>query len=242
MVRSFENCITEPVQPTFHIFTDQVCRADEFAKENLHLDIQTHEIESMGFPEATLLRYKIYDKFKNQLKNDVLMHLDADMLIRDNKFLSIENITKLSAAGVALVSHPGYWRPTGLERLKLLFRNPQIAIRDLKIWVKFGGVGAWETRKESGAYVPRRDRKHYICGGIWAGKNNEFKALCKELSNKTNSDLALNQMPIWHDESYINNWASNHAFELLSASFCFDPRYPQLSNLENFVEAVDKNA
>lgn len=241
MVVSFETNVRNPEQHTLYVFTDEVEKATHFSKNHPRLKIQVIRVASMGFPEATLLRYEIYNEFKNQLSNDVLMHLDADMLIHDSKFLELESLVVLNPEGVVLVSHPGYWRPVGLKLARHSLLHPIHAVRDLCTWLKFGGLGSWETNPYSRAYVPRHMRKKYVCGGIWVGRNSTFKELCRDLSELTRKDLGIGKIPIWHDESFINMWASKNKYTLLNPSFCFEPTYPQLASLENIVEAVNKN-
>jgi len=242
MATSFESNVRDPEKHTLYVFTDEVEKATDYSRNHPQLNIQVIRVASMGFPEATLLRYEIYNKFKDHLSNEVLMHLDADMLIHDSKFLELESLAISNPEGVVLVSHPGYWRPVGFKSVLLSLLHPKLIVRDLYIWLKLGGLGSWETNLNSLAYVPRSMRKNYVCGGIWVGRNSTFKALCRDLSESTRKDLDIGRVPIWHDESFINMWASKNKYTLLSPSFCFEPTYPQLASLENIVEAVDKNA
>lgn len=242
MVESFKECLPGNDTHTFYVFTEQTEKVDAFQIKHPDLKINAIKIDRLNFPEASLLRYEIYYKFKDLIVEDVLVHLDADMLIRDPKFIQLETVANLGPKAIALVSHPGYWRPTGMKRVRLNLTNPRLLLRDIHLRIKYGGVGSWESNRASSAYVPRNLRNNYVCGGIWAGKNTVFQKLCEELSLLTRIDLEMGKMPIWHDESFLNLWASRNEFRLLSPSFCYDPRYPQLESLVNIVEAVDKNA
>ena len=241
MVESFENIVSDPKSHTFYVFTDEIEKAINFKLIHPGLNIKVIKIESMSFPEATLMRYKVYSNFKDELKNEVLMHLDADMLIRDSDFLQLESIAISRFKEIVLVSHPGYWRPKGQVAARTYMRSPTLLLRDLYKWMKIGGIGSWETDASSQSYVPRQLRRNYVCGGIWLGSNNSFKQLCLELSALTDVDLMNNIMPIWHDESFINLWASKNEFVLLEPSYCFDPTYVHLNSLQNIVEAVNKS-
>jgi Fe-S-cluster formation regulator IscX/YfhJ len=241
MVESFEINTQDTKSQTFFVFTDVFEVAIEFSSMHPNLDIKVIKIDEMGFPEATLLRYEIYNTFKDQLKNEILMHLDADMLIRDSDFLQLESIAATSTAEMILVSHPGYWRPKKNLAIQMYARNPRILLRDLYMQIKLGGIGSWETDVTSQSFVPRKYRKNYACGGIWMGKNDSFKKLCSELSVLTQQDLFNNKIPLWHDESFLNMWASKHEIDLLDSSYCFDPRYVNLKSLKNIVEAVNKS-
>jgi hypothetical protein len=242
MVESFEKIVSDPKSHTFYVFTDETEKALNFRLIHPGLNIKVITIESMSFPEATLMRYKVYSNFKDELKNEVLMHLDADMLIRDSDFLQLESIAINSLREIVLVSHPGYWRLKGLAAARTYMSSPTLLLRDFYKWIKKGGIGSWETDASSQSYVPRQLRRNYVCGGIWLGRNHSFKQLCLELSVLTDVDLMNNIMAIWHDESFINMWASKNEFTLLGPSYCFDPTYTHLKSLQNIVEAVNKSA
>jgi hypothetical protein len=104
-----------------------------------------------------------------------------------------------------------------------------------------GGLGTWENRKKSSAYVPRRSRKVYVCGGFWLGKKSSFEKLVSKLDAETNIDLANGVVAKWHDESHLNKWASENACTVLEPSFCYDASYIWLKNLPEIIQAVRKN-
>ena len=65
----------------------------------------------------------------------------------------------LGQKGVALVKHPGYFRPVGIEKLMFYVKNLKYFAKDFKTYIRFGGLGTWERNKESKAFVPRILRK-----------------------------------------------------------------------------------
>jgi hypothetical protein len=142
--------------------------------------------------------------------------------------------------GIALVSHPGFFRPAKRELVNFYIEHPKFLVRDLALRIRIGGLGSWETSRASKAYVPRHARGVYVCGGTWMGYRNNFLDLVSELSFLEISESVKGNVPKWHDESYLNMWASRNNFTLLSSSFCFDPSYPQLHGLKELVRAVDK--
>lgn len=240
MIMSCEKNLGTNDSLVFHVFTDRVIDAQNFVSNNSTYQIKIYEILNMGFPDATLKRYEIYSSFADSLTADYLMHLDSDMLINSPKFAEIENTSKFSNFPVTLVRHPGYWRPRGLAKVKTYLLNPIMFIKDILLLAEKGGIGAWETRKSSSAYVSRNKRINYFCGGVWFARNTEFKAMCAELAHQTNIELDAGRMPIWHDESFLNKWATENVFNELPPSYCFEPTYPQLRGIENIVEAVAK--
>jgi hypothetical protein len=86
-------------------------------------------------------------------------------------------------------------------------------------------------------------RKEYVCGGVWFGRQIEFRDIVKKIENLRFRDLDIRLgLPIWHDESYLNKWASENNFNLLSSSFCFNTEYPWIKHLKPVIIAVDKHS
>jgi hypothetical protein len=171
----------------------------------------------------------------------IVMHLDADMLfVGEIDFAKLEG--SLGHKGVSLVKHPGYFRPTGTEKLMFYIKRPKYFVKDLKTYLRFGGLGTWERNKESKAFVPRSKRKDYVCGGTWLGRREEIVTLCKELSTRISEDFAHEIVAVFHDESHLNWYQAKNQFHLLNPELCFDPSYPQLRDLAPMIQAVDKNA
>lgn len=225
---------------TFHIFTDRTDIAHDFARENASLDICIHEIPSLGWPDATLLRFSIMNSIALHYQEDYLLYVDADMKAISKSPLNANSI--LASDRMTLVSHPGFFRGNLHSRLATYLSSPKMCARDLIGYLKFGGLGSWETNKLSEAFVPRKNRKSYYCGGIWGGPKEIFLNLCATLSNSVQNDLAKNLVAKWHDESHLNRWASSNRFKSLGPEYCFDPTYKNLRRIEGIIEAVNKNS
>jgi hypothetical protein len=225
------------IDVTLHVFTDDVPLVREFSRD-LDLRVVTHHIPSYGWPEATLYRYAIFNQFKQDINEQILMYLDADMLV--NRGFTYQGLTESMRSGVCLVMHPGYYRPSGFSLLELYFNNTSLARGDLSALVSKGGIGEWEQNRDSLAFVPRRLRKRYMCGGIWWGFREEIFSLCYVLASRVLGDEANGEQAVWHDESHLNWWASRNSSGVESPRYCFAEGYPQLKNLENFVTAVEK--
>jgi hypothetical protein len=237
LASSIDSLANSKIKVTLHVFTDEVEIIQDFRRE-LDLEVVIHQIPRYGWPEATLYRYRIFHENKESLKEDILMHIDADMLVFD-KF-KLENLEKSLSSGVCLVQHPGYFRPAGKRLIQYYLRNPKSLISDLKTLFAFGGIGAWEQNKRSSAFVPRKNRKDYFCGGIWWGNNVEIMSLCKILSKHVVDDEKSGVMASWHDESHLNWWASQNNPGIENPRYCYADTYQQISDLECFVEAIDK--
>ena len=171
-----------------HVFTNQLDFVERVKTELRNVFVVGHEIPNYVWPEATLLRYQIFDEAAEKLLEDVLMHLDADMLINKSP---LETIIKTSMTDqVCLVSHPGYWRPKAFAtRANFYRKNVTYLLNDLRMTLKTGGLGSWETDKNSSAYVPRSYRRNYVCGGTWFGQRVHFLKMVSELSRSVTVDL-----------------------------------------------------
>ena len=69
---------------TMHVFTDRVDQVFAFAPTLKRIRVKAVAIDALTWPEATLLRYEVFDSHREQLVQDVLVHLDADMLIAEH--------------------------------------------------------------------------------------------------------------------------------------------------------------
>ena len=234
--RVFVNTRTEIVA---HVLTEQVDVAEQISKDLKKIKVVVHKIPAYTWPEATLFRYRLFDEIKASIKEDLVMHLDADMLVLED-FLSV--LPNKFYKDIALVIHPGFYRPHGLKRVKFYILNPNYLIHDVTSSIKQGGIGAWETSMGSQSFVPRSDRKNYVCGGTWFGYKDAFFKMIGELSQLERADTDNGVTPKWHDESLLNFWLTHNKVTLLPPSFCFYPQYPQLKGLPEFIRAVDKNA
>ena len=194
-----------------HLFTNQIDAATEFARVNLkRIKVLIHEIEPWGWPEATLFRYKFFSEIRHKIVEDFLVYLDSDMRLRSDPS---EIILKLSKSdGIGVVSHPGYFRPNGIQKINLYLRNPSYILRDIKTSIiNSKNLGAWERDNKSNAFVKRRDRTCYVHGAIWFGFRENFLDMCNILSKRTQSDLENELVARWHDESHLNWYITNYS-------------------------------
>ncbi len=227
------------IQTTFYVFTDQPEQLEKSVLQQENINVQIIEIPSLGWPDATLLRYEVYASYGHLFTENLLMHLDADMLfIRP---MNLESILPRNDE-MTLVSHPGYWRPKAVSRLEFYCKNLPYLFRDIFIRIVFGGLGTWETSKDSQAFVPIGLRRNYVCGGIWFGPRTKFLELCAGLARRVDCDLKQGIVAKWHDESHLNWWAAHNRYSLIVPSYCFDIRYPQLGGLQEIIRAVDKKS
>lgn len=223
----------------FHVFTDDPEDINSFCLNNKIENVTIHKIEAYGWPEATLLRYEVYSKHADALSEDLLMHLDADMIVKNSAEPFIhQNEWKY---GMKFVAHPGFWRPKSFrELLKLYLRSPRFLSRDLRLRLVNGGLGTWENREQSTSFVPRGKRRVYACGGVWFGKAKNFKEFCSLLTVRTQEDSRNGVVARWHDESHLNRWLAEYLDDLLSPELCYDASYQNLISIEPTIIAVQK--
>ena len=238
LVLSADTWTNSDDEVTFHVFTDNPDEAKKFGQNLKNVKIKAFTIPPHGWPEATLLRYSIFKEYADQLQSDVLVHLDADMLIVANPW---ERLRKnLINDTICLVEHPGYWRPGFKFQSNLYLKKPIKLITDFWNLLQHGGLGAWENNKLSKAYVPRNERRKYFCGATWFGNRDAIMSLIKELSNNVAIDIDNLVMAQWHDESHLNYWASRNKPRIESPELCFDETYSHLSKLAPYIIAVRK--
>ena len=201
-------------QVVIHLFTNEIESAHIFVAANLkRIKVEVHQIPGWGWPEATLLRYEFFSQNQDRLKEDFLMYLDSDMRVIGDVEMIILKLNK--SDGIGVVSHPGFYRPRGIERLKLYSSSPIMVIRDAKIAIQSSkNLGAWEKNRLSTAFVKKKKRKTYVHGAIWFGYRDEFIGMCESLSARTRRDLEVSFIARWHDESHLNWYISRHPHKI----------------------------
>ena len=241
MVNSYLVTNGSSVKVQWIVFTDKQNEIDPELISKLGGSLLVIDTPHQEWPFPTLLRYQYLLRVSEQVNGRIIMHLDADMLfVGDLKLNGIEE--SLGIKGINLVRHPGYYRPRRMKKLLFYAKNFNFLARDVKTQVLFGGLGTWERNKFSRAFVQRRSRENYVCGGVWLGKKAEILKLCKELSLRVNEDLESGIIAVFHDESHLNWYQAKNHLPLLNPELCYDPSYPQLKNLRPKIFAVDKNA
>lgn len=221
------------------VFTNEV---DKSLIENLdpRFFVKVVFQESLTWPLPTLLRYELISQNAQEIQGDIVMHLDADML-----FVSTLKLSDLNSGRnekfIKLIPHPGYFRPKGRRMIGLYLQHPRVLARDFKLFIEQGARGSWEKRKSSLAYVPRKKKRVYFCGGTWLGTRGEILGMAMMLANRVREDLKNNMIARYHDESHLNWYASEFEIESGSVSMCHEPTYPQLNGIKPIIEAVNKN-
>ncbi len=223
-----------------HLFTDQ---AEEMIRwwraKGFVAVLITHPIPNLIWPDATLLRYKLISEVSSEFTEDVLVYLDSDMQINSPFLSTLKPMDWRN--GIALVSHPGFFRRNGMERVIDYFKFPSLIPTDFRNFAIFQPhPGAWETRKISKSYVPLFKRKTYVHGAIWMGRRDELLKMVRVLTENTATDLNSGLIAKWHDESHLNWYASNNEVTLLDPTYSGYSEYPWLNRYQSKIETVNK--
>lgn len=224
---------------SMYLFTDQEELLPLEGEINRGIRFKVIQVETLGWPAATAMRYAIFSCFQDIFSEEFLMYLDADMKIVDDFPGPLEQY--FSANQVTAVAHPGYYRPNlPLQRLTYYLASPLRIIRDLRLRILEGGMGQWEKRQASRAFTKRSLRKNYVCGGVWFGGRDVFLNLCRELAEATQHDRDRGITARWHDESYLNAWFARNGNIVASSEYCYSLGSPNLQHLEPRIIAVEK--
>ena len=224
----------------YHIFTDRVNDAIDFA-DSINLNIVVHKIDSQDWLNGTLMRYKHYRKYFNLITGDVILHLDADMLVVDNFVDDLFNIITNNSDRINLIYHPGFWRQNKFY-FPYLFNYKTYKREIIILWRSMLGksLGSWETRFDSSAYTPEDLQNAYFCGAVWFGKRERVYKFITEVDELIIEDQKNGITAVWHDESYLNKWAAHNIHSGISPKYCFLLGKAHLSNVKPLIVAVDK--
>jgi hypothetical protein len=238
MVQSADTHSTHSDRITFFVFTEQIQKIESFSKTLQNVSVRGFEVFPYGWPDATLLRYQIFSKQFSNMTSDALMHLDADMIFASNPWEEVRRL--IDKQQICLVQHPGFWRSKGIGKVFFYLKYPSFAIKDLRIILTLGGIGSWETRLNSAAYVPRKFRNRYFCGATWFGPRQNIGEMLEALSTQVSKDQKNGVTAKWHDESHLNQWAIENDHNVFTPELCYDETYPQLKKLTPAIIAVRK--
>jgi hypothetical protein len=223
-----------------HLFTDREAEVESWKYRSLkRIEVKTYPIPSYGWPDVTLLRYKLFSSQQAKINEDLLMYLDSDMLVKRD--FTSELFKNIRNDRVAVVQHPGFARNKGLSFLIDMLINPRLItpyFRKFKLSEK--GIGSWELNPNSKAFLPNEKRKVYVHGAVWFGWNYEFMKMCKILAERTEQDLDNGIVATWHDESHLNWYIANNNVDILNNRFSGYQDYPNLDHFDSAIVTIPK--
>lgn len=237
-IESYRNLrIETPIQ--WVILSDNVSKLRSELIDDESLRFTVVEIEALGWPDATLLRYQLISSIELLIDGEVIVYFDADM-----RFVNIPTFLEFnwkSSAPLYFTAHPGYYVEGFHSFVSLAYRAPKTFLKFFKVWLVEGGLGTWEKRKSSSAFVKRRQRTRYFCGGVWFGDRLNILNMCKQLSERTQMDSSKGIVARFHDESHLNWYATTvKDFIVLPPENCFAEGYANLRNISARVVAIEK--
>lgn len=78
----------------------------------------------------------------------------------------------------------------------------------------------YERRKQSAAYIPRGLVNYkYYHAGVNGGRAKEYLEMCRTLNDRINSDYNNGIVALYHDESHVNKYFSEHQCLSLSKEY-----------------------
>lgn len=177
IVRAIDRFFLPNHEVAVMIFSDEMIQPNTSAR----LQMVWTKINSMGWPYATLYRYKIFNQFSEYLKKfSHLYYMDVDMDIVS------EVGDEIISDGLVVTRHPGFYGLGGWGSHNV---NPSSTAY----------IPAEEYAK-----------LNYYAGGFQGGSANAFLKMCKELDDKIDDDHKRGVIAEHNDESHMNCYLWSH--------------------------------
>ena len=208
----------------FILLTDDVAAAARINPSEHDDYISIFEIESLGWPEATLYRFELMTKHWSAVNGSIVMYMDADTeFVANFSYSDLLTAVESSASGMVLVRHPGYFK-------RFFLWKPVFKSR----------IGPWERKRASLAFVPIIRRGHYVCGGVYWGLSDSFLRMSTQLAQNISTDESNFVRAKHNDESHLNWWLSQNSSSTVTPAWAFASGYRNLKTLTPIIEVVHK--
>lgn len=185
---------------TYFVFTDNEKLMFE-DNENVVKIYQEH----LKFPYATLLRFDMFNKIKDRLKEfDYIFFLNGNMVFVD--YAQEECLPKDENDGLVV----------GVLQDLSAFKNPDKLL--------------YERNPLSKAYIPYGQGKYYFQGGLNGGKTEKYLEMIDILSKAIKQDLDNGVIAVSNDESHINKYMLDKNPLILSPDYM----YSNQGNMEKY--------
>jgi hypothetical protein len=242
LVRSVSKQDHSNIEISHNIFTDRIQDAKNFSDSFPNIKIVIQEINSQDWLDGTIMRYSHYRKYFELITGDIVLHLDADMLVVDKFAKNLINEVQRNTGKLSFVQHPGYWRQNKIYWPYLFtYKTYKNEIYNLFKIVFKKSLGSWETRSNSAAYISKKQRKSYYCGAVWFGEREVAYNFICEMDDLISYDRSRGVTAIWHDESYLNKWATINPHNYVSPKYCYAPQSAHLSAINPIIVVVYKS-
>lgn len=204
---SAEEYLMPEAEKHYFVFTDS---------PHIHSSARVHTVfqERMGWPKDTLMRFHLFLKIEEALKEmDYLFFFNANYTfirpIAATELLPQESEHFLT----------GQLHPVAYHKKRAQFD--------------------YETNPASTACIPASEGKHYFAGGLIGGRTPEFLQMCHRLKENIDADMEKDIVAKWHDESHINWYFNQVEPRQLHPGYCYPQDwflpFPQMTLL------LDKN-
>lgn len=197
----------------YFIFTDSFDLPYTKGNDRIHFTEQ----ETYKWPFATLLRFEIFLKREQDLKQmDYLCFFNSNAqfvkTITEDMFLPRAEKNE----DLVVVQHAGQYN---LRPFEFTYdRNPL-----------------------SLAFIPYGCGKVYVCGGINGGTSEAYLRMCHVLSERIRKDLSRNIIALWHDESHLNRYILKYKhYRMLTPSYVHPTQERWIIPYESIIELRDK--
>lgn len=175
--KSCESKFLPGMDKEYYVFTD---KTGVFANNDLGASISVVQVNDLGWPLNTLLRFKYFQLVREKvLKCDYCFFFNANAFV--NQVITLEDIIPDEEALVGVL-HPGY---KGRRRMFLPYER---------------------KNKRSMAYVNRLSGFHYYQGCLNGGVSSAYMELVSKCNSWIGSDLKNNYIARAHDESHLNKY------------------------------------
>lgn len=188
----------------YFVFTD----GDLVERENVNKIYQS----KLGWPYDTMMRFKMFNQIKDQLKGQYTYFFNINMFFID--FVNEEVIPGKDNDYLMGVDHPGFYDKSIIEFP--YERNPYS-----NFGISFG-----------------QGMKYYQ-GCFNGGKTDVFMEMSAILENKIDDDLSKGIIPIWHDESALNWYYSSKSPLIVSPSYAYPESWS--IQIEKKIVQLDKS-
>lgn len=178
---SMEKLFLPASEKHYYVFTDA---EDLYGEDNCNNRIHRIYQECMGWPYDTLMRFDLFSKIEEQIKQyDYILFMNANMKckreITEEEFLPINE-------ELLVARHPG------------CIHYPKLLL-------------PYDRNRKSTAYISYRQGKYYYMGGLNGGKATAYIQLIHSLKQAIQDDLDHNIIAKWHDESQLNKYMLNRS-------------------------------
>lgn len=225
LINDFATQSSEHFRIQIILLTDDVGFVKEHSRSSDFFELKSSLIPSYGWPEATLYRFQLMSSHKALADGEIIAYIDADMRVSSMlTYLDFsDSLSTSSESRIALVRHPGY----------------SLRSRPYEYLSK-SSFGPWGINRSSTAWVSRKSRSIYVCGGLFWGEYINFFDLCSTLADQVALDESRGVRAKHNDESHLNKWSISNRHNFMGPEWVYAPGYRNLRHLTPIFSVIHK--